>query len=47
MTLPPPSLPPHLLRAAQIALGLGMLVLLWRLADGAEAARRLAGAAPG
>ncbi|MEM7693267.1 MAG: lysylphosphatidylglycerol synthase transmembrane domain-containing protein [Pseudomonadota bacterium] len=31
----------------QIALAVGLLALLWRLADGAEAARRLASAHPG
>jgi len=47
MTLPPISLPPQALRAGQVALGLGLIVLLWHLADGAQAVRMLAGATPG
>ncbi len=42
-----PRIPPALLRAVQIAVAIGLFVLLWNVADGAEAARRLAGADPG
>lgn len=38
--------PPALIRGAQIAVALALLVWLWHAADGAEAARRLAGADP-
>jgi uncharacterized membrane protein YbhN (UPF0104 family) len=38
--------PPILWRTVQLAVALGLMALLWRVADGAEAARRLAGADP-
>ncbi len=40
------SIPPAVIRGAQIAVALAMLVWLWHAADGTEAARRLAGADP-
>lgn len=40
-------LSPTLVRAFQVAVALGLLVLVWRVADGAEAARLLASARPG
>lgn len=40
------SLPPHLVRAAQIAATVGLLALLWRIADGTEAVRILTTAQP-
>jgi uncharacterized membrane protein YbhN (UPF0104 family) len=42
----PRPIPPALIRAVQIAVALTLLVWLWRAADGAEAAQRLAGADP-
>ncbi len=39
-------LPPWGLRAAQLAVAFGLLALVWRVADGAAAARLLAGANP-
>ncbi|PWK62944.1 lysylphosphatidylglycerol synthase transmembrane domain-containing protein [Roseicyclus mahoneyensis] len=41
-----PPIPPALIRTVQITVALAMLVWLWHAADGAEAARRLAGADP-
>ena len=42
MTLRRPAIPGWLVRVAQTAIALGLLVLIWRLADGPEAARSLA-----
>jgi uncharacterized membrane protein YbhN (UPF0104 family) len=42
----PPHLPPLVRRAVQGAVAIGLLVLVWQLADGAEAATMLAGADP-
>ena len=42
----PPKVRTNVLRVLQIAVALGLLALLWQVADGAEAARRLAGADP-
>jgi len=42
----PPQVRTNVLRVLQIVVALGLLVLLWHVADGAEAARRLAGADP-
>ncbi len=39
-------IPPALIRTAQIAVAVGLFAWLWQAADGAEAARRLAGANP-
>jgi len=41
-----PRIPPAVLRAVQVVVAVGLFVLLWNVADGAEAARRLAGANP-
>jgi len=41
-----PHLAPRTLRVLQIAVAVALLVLLWRVADGADAARYLAGADP-
>ena len=41
-----PRLPRNAIRGAQIALALGLLALLWQIADGEEALRLLAGAKP-
>jgi uncharacterized membrane protein YbhN (UPF0104 family) len=40
------TIPPALIRATQIAVAVALFAWLWQAADGAEAARRLAGADP-